>query len=104
VYAGAIFTALAYPPGRKPAYRINNGSPFEAGGCQWFLLPQAAIMVLHLALPVLSLALGWAPLKLVVFNALFSAVIIWVLADLVLAGLKKVDWQPAMDPRRIYGV
>jgi cellulose synthase (UDP-forming) len=104
VYAAAIFAALAYPPGRKPAYRINNHSPFAAKGSLWFLIPQGGVMVLHLVLPILSLTLGWAPLKLIVFNALFSAFIIWALADLVLAGRKKMEYGPAMDPRQVYGV
>jgi cellulose synthase (UDP-forming) len=103
VYAAAIFAALVYPRGRKPAYRVNNRNPFtEATGCL-LLLPQLGIIILHLTLPFLSLHLGWAPPHLIVLNGFFSAFIIWVLSDLAMAGLKKPRWRSAMDPRQVYG-
>ena len=67
------------------------------------MLPQLGIVALHLVLPFLSLRQGWAPPHLIVSNGFFSAFIIWVMVDLVLAGLKKPQWQPAMDPRQVYG-
>ncbi len=103
VYAAAILAAIVYPPGRKPAYRVNNRNPFTEASGYLLLLPQLAIVALHLILPFLSLHLGWAPPHLIVSNGFFSAFIIWVMADLVLAGLKKPQWQPAMDPRQVYG-
>jgi hypothetical protein len=54
-------------------------------------------------MPFLSLHFGWAPLKLIVFNSLISAFVIWSLSDVMLAGLKKPRWTPAMDPRKVYG-
>jgi hypothetical protein len=59
--------------------------------------------MLHLTLPFLSLWLGWALPRLIAFNAVFSAVIIWVLADLALAAGDKPRWSPARDPRLVYG-
>ncbi|MGQ9687301.1 MAG: glycosyltransferase family 2 protein [Desulfobaccales bacterium] len=103
VYAAAIFAALIYPPGRKPAYRINNRQPFSESIGYLLLLPQLGIIFLHLTLPFLSLHLGWAPPHLIVLNCFFSAFIIWVLADLTLAGLKKPQWHSTMDPRQVYG-
>ena len=103
VYAAAILAALVYPPGRKPAYRVNNRNPFTAASGYMLLLPQLSIVALHLILPLLSLQLGWAPPHLIALNGFFSAFIIWMLVDLVLAGLKKPQWQPAMDPRQMYG-
>jgi cellulose synthase (UDP-forming) len=103
VYAAAILMALVYPPGRKPAYRVNNRNPFTEAAGYLLLLPQLAIVALHLIMPFLSLHLGWAPPHLIVSNGFFSAFIIWVMADLVLAGLKKPQWQAAMDPRQVYG-
>ena len=103
VYAAAIIAALVYPPGRKPAYRVNNRQPFTEASGYLLLLPQLAIVALHLIMPFLSLHLGWAPPYLIVSNGFFSAFIIWVLADLVIAGLKKPQWQPARDPRQVYG-
>lgn len=103
VYAAAIFAALIYPPGRKPAYRINNRHPFTEAIDYFLLMPQLGIIFLHLTLPFLSLHLGWAPPHLIALNGFFSAFIIWVLADLALAGLKKPQWHASMDPRQIYG-
>lgn len=103
VYAAAILAALVYPPGRKPAYRVNNRDPFTEAPGYLLLLPQLAIVALHLTLPFLSLHMGGAPTHLIVSNGFFSAFIIWVMADLVLAGLKKPQWQPAMHPRQVYG-
>lgn len=103
VYAAAILAALVYPPGRKPLYRINNRNPFTEATGYLLLLPQLGIVALHLILPILSLQLGWAPPHLIAFNSFFSAFIIWVLVDVVLAGLKKPQWHPAMDPRQVYG-
>jgi cellulose synthase (UDP-forming) len=103
VYAGAICAALFYPPGRKPAYHINNGSPFARSWHWWHVAPQLSLVLLHLTMPFLSLHFGWAPLKLIVFNSLISVFVIWALADLMLAGLKKPKWTPAMDPRQVYG-
>ena len=103
VYAAAILAALVYPPGRKPPYRVNNRNPFTEATGYLLLLPQLGIVALHIILPFLSLQLGWAPPHLIVFNGFFSAFIIWVLADLVWAGLKKPQWHPAMDPRQVYG-
>jgi cellulose synthase (UDP-forming) len=103
VFIGAICAALLYPPGRKPVYRINNGSPFARSWHWWQLAPQLSLVLLHLILPFLSLHFGWAPRKLIVFNALISAFVIWALSDVMLAGLRKPRWTPAMDPRQVYG-
>jgi cellulose synthase (UDP-forming) len=104
VYAAAIGAALLYPPGRKPAYRLNNRAPFQEMRPWHCLLPQMLVVLLHLTLPLLSLQFGWAPVKLVVFNALFSAFVIWVLADVIMVSLKQPRFAPAMDPRQVYGV
>jgi cellulose synthase (UDP-forming) len=103
VYAAAIFAALLYPPGRKPPYYVNNSQIFSEFRRWWCVLPQLAVIFLHFALPFHSLSMGWAPPKLILFNAFFSGFIIYVLADLVLAGLREPQWPLAMDPRRIYG-
>jgi cellulose synthase (UDP-forming) len=103
VYGAATLLALFYPPGRKPAYRVNNRQPFAAGRGWWRLTPHLGIILLHLTLPFLSLWLGWVLPRLIVFNAVFSAGIIWVLADLVLTVGAKLQWSPALDPRRVYG-
>jgi cellulose synthase (UDP-forming) len=103
VYGVAVLAALFYPPGRKPRYRVNNRHPFVASGPWWPLSPYLGFIILHFTLPFLSLWLGWAMPKLIAFNAVFSAVIIWLLADLVLAAGAKPHWRPARDPRRVYG-
>jgi len=103
VFTGAICAALFYPPGRKPSYRINNGSPFSGSWQWWPLAPQFFLVFLHFILPFLAFRLGWAPLKLILVNSLISAFVIWALADVIVAGLKKPRWSPAMDPRQVYG-
>jgi cellulose synthase (UDP-forming) len=102
VYGAAVVAALFYPPGRKPRYRVNNRHPFAPSGPWWPLTPHLGLITLHLTLPFLSLWLGWALPRLVAFNAVFSAVIIWVLADLALAAGAKPRWSPARDPRLVY--
>ncbi len=103
VFAVAICAALLYPPGRKPAYHINNGAPFSRAWHRWLLAPQFSLVLLHLTLPFLSLYFGWAPLRLVLFNSLFSAFVIWALSGVMLAALKEPQWHEAMDPRQVYG-
>ena len=103
VHALAICAALVYPPSRKPAYRVNNLQPLAAAGNLKPLLPHLGFISLHVALPFISLWQGWASPHLIFCNAVFSAFIIWVLGDLVLAVLAGPEWSPAMDPRQVYG-
>lgn len=102
VHALAILAALLYPPGRKPAYRVNNLQPFASQGSLWHLTPHLGFIFLHVSLPVLALGLGWAEPRLIFFNSIFSALIIWIMGDLVLAAMIRPTWRPAMDPRRVY--
>jgi cellulose synthase (UDP-forming) len=103
IHALAILTALVYPPGRKPAYQANNLQPFSQGNCWRQLAPHLGLIGLHLGLPLVSLWQGWALPQLVFCNAVFSAFIIWVMSDLVLTVLVEPTWNPAADPRRVYG-
>jgi cellulose synthase (UDP-forming) len=103
VHAAAIVAALLYPPGRKPVYHINNLEPFAARGSWWHLAPHLGFISLHVSLPVLALLYGWGEPRLIFFNSIFSALIIWIMADLVLAGMTRPRWRPATDPRQVYG-
>jgi len=102
VHAAAIVAALFYPPGRKPASRINNRDPFSKSRLWWHITPQVGLIALHLTLPFVSLWLAWAPPRLIVFNTVFSALIIWVLQDLVWAAAAQPVWSPTNDPRQVY--
>lgn len=102
VHALAIVSALFYPPGHKPVYRLNNLHPFAAAGSWWHLAPHLGFIFLHVSLPVLALWLGWAEPRLIFFNSIFSALIIWIMGDLVLAVMIRPTWRPAMDPRQVY--
>ena len=102
VHALAILAALFYPPGRKPVYRLNNLQPFASQGSWWHLAPHLGFIFLHVSLPVLALWLGWAEPRLIFFNSIFSALIIWIMGDLVLAVMIRPTWRPAMDPRQVY--
>ncbi len=103
VYGAAVLAALFYPPGHKPRYRVNNRQPFALSGPWWPLIPHLGLIMLHLTVPFFSLWLGWASPRLIAVNAVVSAGIIWVLADLVLAAAVKPQWSPAADPRLVYG-
>ncbi|MFP3868052.1 MAG: glycosyltransferase [Desulfobacteraceae bacterium] len=103
VYALGILAALWYLPGRKPLYRANNLTPWTEASSAICILPHLGIILLHLALPFFSIYYGWAPLRLIATNALFSAFTIWVLGEMVILGLRKPQWSPSMDPRLVYG-
>jgi cellulose synthase (UDP-forming) len=103
VHAAAIVAALLYPPGHKPVYRINNLQPFASQGSWWHLAPHLGFIGLHVSLPVLALLQGWGEPRLIFFNSIFSALIIWIMADLVLAGMIRPRWRPGLDPRQVYG-
>ena len=103
VHALAILAALLYPPGRKPSYRVNNARSLTHVSPWWQLAPHLGFIFLHLSLPVVALLRGWCEPRLVFFNSVFSAAIIWILGDLVLAAIIRPRWLPAMDPRRVYG-
>lgn len=103
VHALAIAAALLHPPGRKPSYRVNNQLLFTGQGRWWEVAPHLGFITLHLTLPIISLYRGWASPELILFNSIFSAGIIWLLGDLVVAVLDKPKWSPAMDPRQVYG-
>jgi cellulose synthase (UDP-forming) len=102
VHALAIIAALLSPPGRKTAYRANNLRPLAVSGSWWHLTPHLGFISLHLSLPVLALLQGWAEPRLIFFNSIFSASIIWILGDLVLAAMLRPKWRAAMDPRQVY--
>ncbi len=102
VHALAILSALFYPPGRKPRYRINNLEPFTESHRWWQLAPHLSLISLHLTLPFVSLWQQWALPQLVVCNAIFSAFIIWLMGDLVRVVLNGPRFSPAMDPRHVY--
>lgn len=103
VHTLAILAALLYPPGRKPAYRVNNARSLTHVSPWWQLAPHLGFIFLHLSLPVVALLRGWCEPRLVFFNSVFSAAIIWILGDLVLAVMIRPRWLPAMDPKRVYG-
>ena len=103
VHAVAIVAALFSPPGRKPVYRVNNLHPFASQGSWWHLAPHLGFIFLHVSLPVAALLQGWSEPRLIFFNSIFSALIIWIMGDLVLAVVARPTWRPAMDPRQVYG-
>jgi cellulose synthase (UDP-forming) len=104
VYALGIVAALLYPRGyRKPLYRVNNTGSLAHIGTWWHVAPHLGLIFLHLSLPVIALLRNWCEPRLVFFNAIFSALIIYILGDLVLAVAIRPRWHPAMDPRQVYG-
>lgn len=102
VYAWGTISALWYPPGRKPPYRVNL--PFTPQPLRTFLviLPHLSIIGLHLALPFLALADGWASPRLIAANAPFSAFTLWVLGEMIFLALSRPRWQTETRPDVVY--
>ncbi|MGQ9920470.1 MAG: glycosyltransferase family 2 protein [Desulfobacca sp.] len=102
VYAWGTLAALWYPPGRKPAYRVNL--PLVPKPTQTFLaiLPHLMIIGLHLTLPFLALQLGWASPRLIAGNALFSALTVWILGEMVILAMSQPRGQEELYRRQIY--
>lgn len=102
VYASATLAALCYPPGRKPAYQVNNAFVPRAGRSWIFLLPLVVLVLLHLSLPFLSLNYQWASPRLVATNALFSAFVVWVLGEMIILGCSRPKWLYNLHPHLVY--
>jgi len=102
VYAWGTLSALRYPPGLKPAYRVNL--PLVPKTVQTFLavLPHLSIIGLHVTLPFLALAQGWASPRLIAANAPFSAFTIWVLGEMLFLALAKPRWETETHPSLVY--
>jgi cellulose synthase (UDP-forming) len=104
VYALGTLAALWYPPGRKPRYRVNNSPVAIKVKTLIYILPHLSIMAMHLALPFVSLARGWASPRLIAANALFSAFTIWVLGEMIFLACSKPQWTAGRQPRFVYDV
>jgi cellulose synthase (UDP-forming) len=102
VYALGTMAALRYPPGKKPSYRVNNCAKTNSARLLVYILPQLSIIALHLSLPFVSLAQGWASPRLIGANALFSAFTIWVLGEIIFLAFSKPQWQSRLHPRLVY--
>jgi hypothetical protein len=102
VYALGTLAALRYPPGKKPRYRVNNCAQANSARLLIYILPQLIIIALHLSLPFVSLAQGWASPRLIAANAPFSAFIIWVLGELNFLAFSKPRWQSRLHPGLVY--
>jgi cellulose synthase (UDP-forming) len=102
VYALGTLAAFRYPPGKKPRYRVNNCAQASSARLLLYILPQLIIISLHLSLPFISLAQGWASPRLIGANALFSAFTIWVLGEIIFLAFSKPQWQSRLHPRLVY--
>ncbi|AEB08081.1 glycosyltransferase family 2 protein [Desulfobacca acetoxidans] len=92
VYALGVLSAMWYPPGHKPRYKVNHLIRFKPLQNFFYILPHLSIITLHLSLPFLSLALGWAAPRLIAANAFFSAFTIWVLGEMIILALSRPKW------------
>lgn len=102
VYAWGTLAALWYPPGRKPAYRVNLPLRRQVGKTCLYVLPHLVIIGLHLTLPFVALTYGWASPRLIAANAVFSAFTIWVLGEMIFLALAKPRWQASVHPSLVY--
>ncbi|MBM4287266.1 MAG: glycosyltransferase [Deltaproteobacteria bacterium] len=102
VYALGVCSALFYPPGRKPRYRVNNA---EGGGqvrTLVYILPHLSIIALHLSLPFLALAFAWASPRLIAANAPFSAFTLWVLGEMIILAYTRPQWASRPQYQPVY--
>ena len=102
VYAWGTLSALWYPPGRKPPYRVNLPRRWEPLRTFIYIIPHLSICLLHLTLPFAALHLGWASPRLIAANAPFSALTVWMLGEMIILALSRPRWQEGPHPAQIY--
>lgn len=91
VYLANAFRALAYPPGRRPSYRVNNVR--EGKHSRWRtvwkpILPQLTIFVGNAVLPFYAIARGEIGPWAIVVNVLVSAFALWTLWPVILESVR----------------
>ncbi len=102
VYAWGTLAALWYPPGRKPAYRVNLPTIPRPLKTFVAILPHLIIIGLHLSLPFVALSRGWAAPRLIAANAPFSAFTIWVLGEIIFMALSRPQYRASPHPSLVY--
>lgn len=88
VYVVGTVRALFSPPGRKPAYRVNNLAKGARKARHWlFLLPQITLLAANALLPFYALYAGDVPAWVLAANMLVSAFVLWTLWPIVSSGV-----------------
>lgn len=102
IYLAAILRALRYPPGSKPAYRVNNG-PTRRQPAVLAVLPQLAVFLANGLLPFYALWAGTAAPHVIAVNAVISAFALWALWQVLGAALGVHAWRREDRPEHLYG-
>lgn len=102
VYAWGTIAAIFYPPGRKPTYRVNLPTVHRSAKTLVYILPQLSLISLHVVLPFVALHYAWASPRLVAANALFSALAIWILGEMIFLALSRPRWHTRPHPSLVY--
>jgi hypothetical protein len=95
--------ALAYPPSRESRYRPNNAAaPTDRRPAFLAVVPQLALVTANAVLPFYAIAAGTAAPRLILGNAVISALAIWALLPVVVAAVSNKVWDTDQSPYGVY--
>jgi cellulose synthase (UDP-forming) len=107
VYLLATLRAPFYPPRKSPVYRANNANgrarKRKPHGALGAVFPQLTLLLAHITLPFYAIWSGSAEPRLILSNALISAIVMWSLIPVVAAALEKKVWPEQNRPYVFYG-
>ena len=94
VYLAGTLRALVYPPSRSPRYIPNNAviQGQRRRPAIVAVAPQLLLLAANALLPFYAIVAGTAEPRLILSNAVISAVAIWSLLPVVVAALGKPVW------------
>lgn len=103
VYLSGTLRALAYPPSRESRYRPNNAAaPTDRRPAFLAVVPQLALVTANAVLPFYAIAAGTAAPRLILGNAVISALAIWALLPVVVAAVSNKVWDTDQSPYGVY--
>jgi cellulose synthase (UDP-forming) len=102
VYVISTLRALFYPRSRRAPYAPNNADRTAPRPAFLAVLPQLAIVVLNAVLPFYAVAARTAAPRLILGNALVSAVAMWSLLPAISAALTSPAWDEQSSPASAY--
>lgn len=102
VYVTGTIRALVYPPSREACYLTNNSGHRSKRPALVAVLPQLALLAGNAVLPFYAIFAATAHPRLILGNAVISAVAIWSLLPAVAAALGRKTWNQETSPYGIY--
>jgi hypothetical protein len=105
VYLVATIRAICYPRRRHPHYAPNNAElPRKQRPAIVAVVPQLLLVSANALLPFYAIFTGSAAPRLIVGNALVSALSIWSVLPTVIAALAQPVWDRRTSPAEFYGL